>query len=109
MGKGYTVMKIKDGVACAGIQPEIVLALIVVEPILEAHKQELVVTSALDGKHKRGSAHYTGRAVDLRTWDLVMGEECVKKMQSALGVGYDVVLEHNHIHMEFDPKTGANL
>ena len=99
---------IKSGVAIHGLRPEVVLALLIVTPILGTYEQEMVITSALDGKHKRSSAHYTGRAVDLRIWTLTDQKQCVADMQKALGTDYDVVLEENHIHLEFDPKKGAN-
>lgn len=102
-------MKIKKGVRLAGIRPEIAIALQVVAPILLAHGQECVITSAMEGKYKRASAHYSGRAVDLRIWALTSPQECVQKLSEALGDDFDVLLEGNHIHMEFDPKMGANL
>ena len=102
-------MKIKTGVSLNGVRPEVVLALIVVDPILQSYGQELVITSCMDGRHKRASAHYTGRAVDLRIWDLTNNKQAVDAMQEALGIDYDVILESNHIHLEYDPKQGANL
>lgn len=102
-------MMIKEGVAIAGVRPEIIIALQIVEPILESYGQELVITSCMEGKHKRGSAHYTGRAVDLRIWNITDAEACVRVCKNKLGDNYDIILEGNHIHLEFDPKIGANL
>ncbi len=102
-------MKFKVGVSIAGVRPEISIALQVVEPILEKYGQEAVITSCMDGKHKRASAHYTGRAVDLRIWDITDKRKCVLDMQDALGKDFDVIMESDHIHLEFDPKMGANL
>ena len=90
-----------------GIRPEIVLALTVAEPIFNEQDVELVVTSAIDGKHSRGSLHYAGAAVDLRTRHLSL--EATKKVRDtlarALGQDYDVVREKDHIHLEFQPKV----
>ena len=96
-------MKIKDGVE---IEPTVAIpiALQVVEPILKKHGQELVITSMLDGSHKINSKHYEGLAVDLRIWDIRHPASCVSKMKNALGSNYDVILEIDHIHLEFDPK-----
>jgi hypothetical protein len=102
-------MQIKTGVALSGMSPEIVLAVMIIKDILNDHGQEVVITSGVDGKHRVSSAHYTGRAVDLRIWDLKDKDRCITKMRAALGRDYDVVLESNHIHLEFDPKMGANL
>ena len=66
------------------------------------------ITSGNDGKHMRGSKHYFNEAFDLRTRNLVGGHAAartwVAKMQYELGSDYDIVLEKNHIHAEFDPK-----
>lgn len=97
-------MQIKEGVKLLGIQPQTLLGAIVADSILPQYGQEAIITSAVDGKHKRSSAHYTGRAVDLRIWDLDDAEFAVLALQKALGSEYDVILESNHIHLEFDPK-----
>lgn len=108
------MISIKPGVNLKGISPEIVIALQVAESIYAKHDIEggLVVTSALDSKHKRGSKHYIGNAVDIRTrtvpnddLKLLISEE----IAAALGNEYDVVLESTHIHIEFDPPVGINV
>ena len=105
-------MQIKDGVTMAVLRPQIVLALLVAERVYDEYHAELVVTSLCDGKHKVGSLHYKGDAADLRIWNLPgwQSEEepgvapvVAAKLQSKLGDNYDVVLEKDHIHMEFDP------
>jgi len=98
-------MKIKAGVGVSGLRPELVLAVIVVQPILAKYNQELVITSAIDSKHSVGSLHYVGLALDLRTWNL--GNDagtCVHEMKDSLGGEYDVVLESDHIHLEYQPE-----
>ena len=66
-----------------------------------------VITSASDGKHGPNSLHYKGKALDLRTKNL--RPEQVHPVYVALNEalspgGFDVVLETDHIHVEFDPK-----
>jgi uncharacterized protein YcbK (DUF882 family) len=53
----------------------------------------------------KGSLHYSGNAIDLRTNDItkVKAEEFTKKLKEKLGSGYDAVLEGDHIHLEYDP------
>lgn len=63
---------------------------------------EIVVTSAKDGKHGDGSLHYQGRAVDLRTRDFT--DIWASKLRMALGKDWDVVIESDHVHCEFDQK-----
>jgi hypothetical protein len=67
---------------------------------------ELTITSGTDGKHKRGSKHYSGEALDVRTRNLTKAnvKRVVDMLAARLGRGYDVVLETDHIHVEYDPK-----
>lgn len=65
-----------------------------------------VITSALDGKHSTNSLHYTGFALDYRTRHLLDGVPRVlqRRISDCLGSEFDVVLESDHIHIEYDPK-----
>ena len=69
--------------------------------------KDCVVTSGRDGKHGKNSKHYTDEALDFRIWNLG-GEEnimlVVDALKDLLGDDYDVVLEPDHIHAEYDPK-----
>ena len=103
-------MKLKLGVSVLGIKPEILLAVIVAERIWSGAGVELVVTSCTDGQHSRGSKHYAGCAVDIRTHGLPDAPAIVQALGEALGPGYDVLLEGvgtpgEHCHVEWDPKT----
>ena len=75
--------------------------------VYEAYNAECVCTSYMDGKHGPSSFHYEGLAIDLRIWPfptVELQEEVVRELQVRLGNDYDVVLEPNHIHVEFDPR-----
>ncbi len=73
---------------------------------------EPTVTGGLEGKHGARSYHYQNRALDFRTghhWERPLisrpqAEQVVATLISILGAGYDVLLEANHIHVEYDPK-----
>lgn len=99
-------MKIKKGVRVFGVRPEVVLALFICEGVYREFQRECVITSVIDGRHSRGSKHYSGNAVDIRTRNLnPLDKEPVKdEIAARLGEDYDVVLERDHIHIEFDPK-----
>lgn len=97
-------MTIKPGVSITGIAPEAVLGLLVVATVFEQWGAHLTVTAVTDGKHMEGSLHYRGRAFDLRLPE--QKDLIVRELQSALGKQWDVVLEKDHIHVEFDPKEG---
>lgn len=99
-------MRIKAGVRVHGLRPEILLALMVAESVYRRREAELVLTCGIDGQHSRGSKHYIGNAIDLRLHNLPPGtwQEVREEIAGALGIDYDVVLEDDHIHIEFDPK-----
>lgn len=65
------------------------------------------ITSAVDGNHMATSKHYSGDALDWRIWESDskhVTEIIVIEMKYYLGGDYDVVLESDHIHVEYDPK-----
>lgn len=64
-----------------------------------------VVTSLTDGKHSDNSLHYSGEAVDFRTWYFTeqVLEDLAWELQRDLGSDYDVVVEKTHLHVEYDP------
>jgi hypothetical protein len=65
----------------------------------------IMITSGTDGVHKVGSFHYTGEALDFRllpTAPLRLG--FVTGMQRHLGPAYQVIVETNHVHVEYDPN-----
>ena len=82
--------------------------LIHADSIWKAHGIEggVTITSGTDSTHGAGSWHYYGLAVDLRVLDLkaagVSVDEVVSQLDEALGKGYDVLNEGNHIHVEAD-------
>jgi hypothetical protein len=82
-------------------------------------KDGLTITSGCEGEpgdhiHHYMSLHYKdntptgqGRAIDLRTWDVGMKavqDKFVAAAKATLGPDYDVVVEKDHIHVEYDPK-----
>jgi hypothetical protein len=94
----------KPGVNLNGLRSEMVVALLIADGVFGKHG--VIVTSATDGKHGRGSLHYVGLAVDLRTRHLPQGvaAHLKGKLAEALGPQYDVVLEKTHLHVEYQPK-----
>lgn len=81
---------------------------------------ELTITSGADATHGRGSLHYVGCAVDIRTWrdpaNWRSGQhaggqrkELLKHVQQTMGRGFDVVDEGDHFHIEYQPKTAGEM
>ena len=100
-------MIFKEGVKIAGARPEIVIAMTVADQVYqELTGNEVTITEVTGGKHGIGSLHYVGAAIDLRIWGLSkdMLTKIVLRLRECLGENYDVVLESDHIHVEFQPK-----
>lgn len=102
------MIRVKDGVKLSGLRPEILLAIYVIDGIYESNGINYTyITSCTDGKHGRGSLHYVGLAVDIRTNIIPsQGEKDKIREQIAYSLGqeYDVVLESTHLHIEYQPK-----
>lgn len=70
--------------------------------------EELVITSAADGRHQVDrSAHYRGDAIDLRIWKFPTAEgqrNFCRRLEAELGADYVVLLERDHVHIHWSPK-----
>ena len=95
-------MRIKNGVNILGLAPQMVIALNVAESIYRETDHEVVITSAIDGEHMAHSHHFKGCAVDIGLHPIA--EIAVRKIGESLGQQFQVILEKDHIHIEFDPK-----
>jgi len=101
-----TLLKCKKSVNVAHIKPEINLAIQVALSVWSRQDEPvLTITSISDSEHGFASLHYVGYAVDIRIRELhSKPEELVKALTEFLPDDYDVVLESNHIHLEYQPK-----
>lgn len=96
-------MLIKAGVEIYRLRPEIRKKLNQIAMIVwSIEKEELVITSTYEGAHSEGSLHYADLAVDIRRHK--KGQEIRDELKNKFGIDYDVVLEYDHIHIEYDPK-----
>jgi len=88
-----------------------VVALRVVEDEFSRFSLDTVVTSANDAEHKKGSFHYSGRALDFRTKHAAgVAAGIISTIKKQLvPLGFDVIWEgagtdNEHLHIEYDPK-----
>ena len=96
-------MKVKDStVNIEALHPKMKDRLTDIETIYTSFHTELVITSGKDGVHSQHSLHYEGKAVDLRTWNIL--DSVIQALKTKLGPEYDVILEKDHIHVEWDPE-----
>jgi len=100
-------MKIKEGVIMQGLQLPMRKVLKKAALLWRNQREELVITSALDGTHSAGSYHYYGYALDLRTryFTTTVSAELAKTLQFQLGEAYTVLFEGNHIHVQFNKDS----
>lgn len=105
------MLSFKLGVKLLGLQPQMLIALRVVQEEFSRYGLDTVVTSGNDSTHMSGSLHYKGAALDFRTkhaagiaTGIVQG---IKKTLAPLG--FDVVFEavgkdNEHCHVEYQAK-----
>jgi len=104
------MLRIKDSVDLAGVQPEMLLAAHVTDQVYIWYGVPYCwITSCKDSTHRAGSLHYVGLALDFRINNIPTASsnplpEIVKDIAAHLGPQYDVVLESDHIHIEYQPK-----
>jgi hypothetical protein len=103
-------MQLKEGVRIHGVQPEIVLAIEILDGIYladhaDVYPHGVVVTSICDGTHSENSLHYSGCAFDCRVWFLDVGEitKIAEDARAQLGEDFDVRIEKDHLHVGWKP------
>ena len=100
-------MKLKsDNVSLQNLAPQLVLALWMANEVYDEHNTEMVITSVNDSRHSTTSLHYAGCAVDLRTRTLPEGTagDVARAIKAKLTKDFDVILESDHIHLEYQPR-----
>ncbi len=101
-------MKLKHDVKATGLRPEMLLAVFIADKVYTKHDYELTITSLLDGAHSKTSLHYAGCAADLRITAAHIPNSTIDAIaadiRKALTVDYDVIVEPDHIHLEFQPR-----
>ena len=98
-------LSIKDSVRLTGISPQMAIAAIVAEGVYSDQGYNCCVTSAVDSRHRVGSDHYRGDALDLRTRDVPPSDRVAiaGALSDRLGPDYFVLLESDHIHVAWKP------
>lgn len=100
-------MRVKQGASIAGLSILMRPVLLAAESIWKSHGREegVTITSGTDGVHSAGSFHYYGFALDFRTH--YFSDDVRMAVYSDLcyeldGKDYTVVLEKDHIHVQFN-------
>jgi hypothetical protein len=106
-GGDQPMLLLKPGVRITGIRPELLIAVMAAERVFDHAGHDLMLTACIDGKHMAGSLHYSGLAVDIRTKNVPATDvpELITRIKACVGGDFDVILEADHIHVEFQPKN----
>ncbi|MBA7610716.1 hypothetical protein ES703_17928 [subsurface metagenome] len=96
-------MLIKTGVDISRLNRPIRRALNPISQWFQAYNEELVIISTYEGDHSPSSLHYCNDAIDVR-FPRQQNKDLFKNLARELGKKFDVVVESDHIHIEYDPK-----
>ncbi len=97
---------IKQGASVFNLKPEMVMAYFIACGVYNKYGHDCILTEGTGARHSKGSQHPLGYAIDLRISNL-HPEEITKitdLIRASLAGEYQVILETDHIHIEFDPK-----
>jgi len=99
------VFAVKPG-ALVSNEPAIEYARRILARIWQRYGYTLTLTSGLDSTHSAQSKHPLGLAEDYRTRDVTPSDlsDMIDDTRATLGRDYDIVLESDHLHVEYDPK-----
>ena len=101
-------MRVKDdSISLLGLSVQAYFAMNVADQVAKEHGQELVITSGSEAiKHSITSLHFSGDAFDMRTrfWSASEVKQVRDEIAARLGRHFDVVIEGDHIHIEYQPK-----
>jgi len=100
-------MLVKLGVDISRLERPARRALCVVEECFrDAGCEEPVITSTYEGTHMACSLHYSNKAFDIRLPARGCVEELLGLLRRRLGDDFDLLMEGDHIHIEYDPPEG---
>lgn len=113
-------IRMKKGVNITELSPkikDILPAIIKACKFVNGKDYIVTITSGNDGKHMKGSKHYTNEAIDIRTKDMKLNKSIstvirIKRYIREMGRSdwdYDVIDERDHIHIEYDKKININV
>src|SRR5688572_25263515 len=96
---------VKDGAVTTGLKPPIVDAMLQLCVLFRTYGVDFVLTEGSGGKHKVGSLHGRGYAIDVRSRDFPQWQQphVLDDIHKTLGRDYDALQEIDHFHVEYDP------
>jgi len=91
--------------ASISTKPEMIQARNVIADVWRSFGYTLTVTSGTDSTHSATSLHYSGLAEDYRISGIptTQLQTMIVLVRTRLGSNFDVILEADHLHVEYDP------
>lgn len=99
------IMILKLGVDISRLNRETRRTLNTIDALYRGFDEEPIITSTYEGEHSPSSLHYQNNAIDIRNPKTIDKEWLCGRLKQKLGHNFDVVLETDHIHIEYDPKN----
>lgn len=97
-------MRIKAGVDILGTKPELIIGYMITVFAYHDAGEKFVLTGGREGKHTLTSLHNSGNAFDCRL-PKKDAQGLRDEIKRRTGIDFDVVLERDHIHVEYQPRT----
>lgn len=100
-------MRLKSNLTRPAPGHALAIAFIVAADVYREYEIECVITSIMDGVHSETSLHYSGNAFDLRIKNIpaaIGASTIANEIRTRLNHHYDVILEKDHIHIEYQPR-----
>lgn len=96
-------MLLKPGVSLSDLKRPVRRELNKLDKYFWSKKDVLIIKSTNEGSHMPSSLHYADLAIDIGR-PYPFEEYKIGEIIEMLGKNFDVVVEKDHIHIEFDPK-----
>jgi len=96
-------MLLKAGVDISRLERNTRRSLNKVAYIFSDETEYFIITSTYEGNHSEGSLHYAHQAYDVRVPDQSI-MRILARIKAVLTDDFDVVMEREHYHIEYDPK-----
>lgn len=88
------MLKFKDGISLKGLKSVILKCLDTCNAVFYKHGMDCTILSMTAIKPK-------GQSINLQSWQCYNVELIADKLKTALGGGYEIVIEENHIKVEY--------
>lgn len=97
-------MMVKKGISICGLRPELLFGMMIANEVFENMDELLVITEVVARRSQTWSYHPAGFAFDCRLPEEENVDVLGAVLRESLGEEWDVVVENNHIHVEYEVR-----